>query len=288
MRSFQLAVVITALTAMLSSRVHADGVLIAWGPTDLEGMTEARWNAAKKLACGEVAPRNLKVASWPEAYEVALAANANAGCKEMLAALADQVTDRTAVKLAQTRGLIVWERITSGEILFPGKGMHIDDDLFTVGGRANWVLRTVTKKNFGIVTPSATKESLAELRSRWKRSLSGAAVAEVPEPYPSKQKGLSELRSPAAIEALIASLKPSAAKDAETRRCLHDVYQLDRMPAEPDAPARLCDTDVPAHSYLRAITAVPDEHPHAWWAAWWKTNGAHLTWSAENARFVVP
>ena len=42
-------------------------------------------------------------------------------------------------KLAGTKRLIVWERITSGEILFEGMGREIDDDVFRVAGRANWV-----------------------------------------------------------------------------------------------------------------------------------------------------
>jgi hypothetical protein len=279
---------LVVIVVLLSGRARADGVLISWSPTDLEGMTEVRWNAAKKLACKDIAPRNAKVASWPEAYEVLLGANANAECKEMLAALAAQITDRTATKLAQTRRLIVWQRVTSGEILFAGKGIHVDDDVFTVGGRANWLLRTVMKKNFGTVTRDSTKESLAELQARWNKLLGGGTVAEVAEAYPTKTKGLSELRSPAAIEALIASLKPSAAKDAETKKCLRDIYKLATMPTQPDSPARVCDTDFSANGFLKVITAVPDEHPYAWWAAWWQTNGTRLSWSSDKGKFLTP
>jgi hypothetical protein len=206
----------------------------------------------------------------------------------MLAAFANQITDRTSAKLQQTRRLIIWERITSGGILFAGKGMQIDDDLFTVGGHANWVLRTVAKKNFGFVTPASTKESLAELQSKWKKFLAGGTVADVPDAYPSKEKGLSELRSPAAIEALIASLKPSAAKNAETKKCLRDIYKLDKMPAGESGSARVCDTDFSANGYLKVVTAVPDQHPYDWWAAWWKTNGKQLKWSPDKGKFLTP
>jgi hypothetical protein len=41
---------LVAIIVMLSSRAHVDGLLLAWSPTDLEGMTEARWNTAKKQA----------------------------------------------------------------------------------------------------------------------------------------------------------------------------------------------------------------------------------------------
>tara|TARA_R110002096_G_scaffold16898_8_gene57863 strand:+ start:3363 stop:3620 length:258 start_codon:yes stop_codon:yes gene_type:complete len=59
--------------------------------------------------------------------------------RELRAGLVAQLTNGKETKLAGTKRLIVWERITSGEILFEGMGREIDDDVFRVAGRANWV-----------------------------------------------------------------------------------------------------------------------------------------------------
>jgi len=42
-----------------------------------------------------------------------------------------QLTNNTKADLKATKRLIIWERITSGEIQFEGKGYQVSDDLFT-------------------------------------------------------------------------------------------------------------------------------------------------------------
>jgi hypothetical protein len=92
-------------------------------------MTRERWDRAKQLSPDAVLERNLKVATWADCYEVALGAKASKDDAKFLRALAQQVLDPGETKLFEARGLIVWERISRGELLFLGKGLQIDDDL---------------------------------------------------------------------------------------------------------------------------------------------------------------
>lgn len=253
----------------------ADGTLMSWSPRDLEGMTEARWNAARARSPQEILRLNRELTTWPEAYEVVVGTSLHASSRELLDGLVQQLSDPKETELKQTGKLIVWDRIANGQILFVGTGLHVEDDLFRVAGRANWVLRTVLKKNFGYVRRACGVQDLEELRRAWTASIGGKPVMELAEPYPSQEKGLEELRSPGAIPALIASLLPSAVKDEHVQKCLQ----------RPGALAKLCNPDNLALQYLGRLTGVTEPHPHEWWARWWTENGARLRWSAEAARF---
>ena len=214
-------------------------------------------------------------------------ANQHKDDKALLAGLVYQLVDPTERPLKDTDRLIIWERIISGEILFEGKGFQIEDDIFMVAGRANWILRSVTKKDFGYVKPKASAESLRSLKATWNRWLAGETVSEYSTPFPTAAKGLEEIRSLAALEALIVSLKPSKEKDRKTSECLNNVYHLDTLPTKADAPGRLCSSDPWAYTYLAKLTDVTEEHDPTWWSKWWQENKAALTWDPETARFVV-
>ena len=62
------------------------------------------------------------------------------------------------------------------------------DDLFTVSGRANWMLRNLSRKNFGYVRPTTSASDLAKLQQSWLRWLSGEQVEDVQEIYVSSEK----------------------------------------------------------------------------------------------------
>jgi hypothetical protein len=230
---------------------------------------------------------NLTAASWPDVYHLLLGADAHKADKVFLRKLSEQLTNRTERKLAKTSRLIVWKRITSGDIQFEGKGLQVDDDLFTVAGRANWILRTLTKKKFGYVLPEADETSLKSLQSRWRSWLDGESVAEVADPYPTAVKGLEEIRSLAALEALIVSLQPGEAKERVTKKCLSLVYHLDELPADPTSQARYCSPDTYTAGYLPELTEEKESHDAAWWGKWWAAHGKHLRWNPETGKFAV-
>jgi hypothetical protein len=271
-----------ALVPLLAS---ADGTLVSWSGSEMPGMTKERWERAKQLSSSEVLERNLKVATWAECYELALGSKAHKADEKFLRALAAQILDPGATQLSETKSLIIWERISRGEILFLGKGLQIDDDLFRVAGRANWLLRLLRERDFGHVTPDSKPADLEALHGRWLAHLSGGAPPEWKNPYPTDQQGFSEIRSKAALGALIVSLAPSPAKDTHTATCLRSVYGLDQLPDDPSAPAQLCSPDPWIHRYLAALTPETSRHDAAWWNDWWKRNAATLRWDAAQGRF---
>ncbi len=181
--------------------------------------------------------------------------------------------------------MIIWERITLGDILFEGKGMQVTDDLFSVAGRANWILRMTTRHKFGYVRPHQKAAELKALRDRWQKWLDGEAIADVPDSFPTTDKGLEEFRSPEALEALIVSLRPSDAKAGVTKACLASLYHLDELPADPANPAMLCSPDTYTTGYLAVLTDVEGPHDAAWWAMWWSSQRGKLTWDEKAGKF---
>src|SRR5258708_2150738 len=251
--------VVALFTLIVNARIYGDGVLISWSPDYLEGASQASFDEAKKLPVQTILDRNATARSWPDAYHLLLAANEHKNDRALLAGLVDQLTDASEHKLADTTRLIIWERITSGDILFEGKGLQVSDDLFSVGGRANWILRTITQHTFGIVRPQTPAAERKALQSRWRSWLAGEKIADLSEAYPTDIQGLSEIRSLEALQALIVSLRPSESKTRLTKECLRKLYQLDELPADPANPARLCSPDTYTTGFLSNLTDVPAE-----------------------------
>lgn len=273
------------ILCLLSQTVNADGILLSWSARDVPGITEQSFNAAKQLRVEEILKKNLEASSWADAFLLMVGANAHKEDKTLLKGLASQIANKSKVELKATNRLIIWERITSGEIQFEGKGYQISDDLFTVAGRANWMLRNLTKKNFGYVKPSILEEELSKLQQKWMRWLSGEQVEEFQNQYTTSEKGLEEIRSPEALEALIVSLKPTSEKEMLTKDCLKRLYNTDKLPDDPNSPAALCSPDKYTHGYLAAITGIKDKHGYVWWKNWWDTNKNQLAWNREKGIF---
>lgn len=272
---------------VFSQTVNADGILLSWSARDVPGITEQSFNEAKQLKAEEILKKNLEVGSWADAFLLLVGANSHKEDKTLLKGLASQIANKSKAGLRSANRLIIWERITSGEIHFEGKGYQVSDDLFTVAGRANWMLRNLTKKNFGYAKPNTSEEELAKLQQNWMRWLNGEQVEEYQNPYPSSEKGLEEIKSPEALEALIASLKPTSEKEKLTKDCLKRLYNTDKLPDDPNSPAALCSPDRYTHGYLGMITGIKDQHDYAWWKNWWETNRNQLAWNREKGIFEV-
>lgn len=283
---FKLPLCLLAI-CLLAQIVNADGVLLSWSARDVPGVTEQSFNAAKQFKTEEVLKKNLEVNTWADAFLLMVAAGQHKEDKVLLKGLSSQITNKAKVDLKSTNRLIIWERISSGEILFEGKGYQVGDDLFTVAGRANWMLRNLTRKNFGYVKPNTSEEDLARLQQKWTRWLSGEEVEEFQNPYPSSEKGLEEIKSMEALEALIVSLKPTSEKEKLTKDCLKRLYNTDKLPDDPTSPAALCSPDNYTHGYLGVITGIKDKHDNAWWKNWWDTNKNQLAWNKEKGLFEV-
>ncbi len=267
--------------------VNADGILLSWSARDVSGVTEESFNEAKQLKAAQIGEKNLKVSSWADAYLLVVASMSHKEDKNLLKTLSLQLTNQTKVSLKNTSRLIIWERITSGEILFEGKGYQVDDDLFTVAGRANWVLRNLTKKNFGFVKVASSADDLAKLQKKWNRFLNGEQIEEYQNPFETTEKGLSEIRSREALEALVAAIKPTKEKEKVTKDCLQRLYKIDELPKEPNSPAALCSPDTMTHRYLAIITGNKDRQTYEWWKNWWNTNQNRLSWNKEKGMFEI-
>lgn len=268
---------------LFAFNAHSDGRLISWGTKDLVGMTEARFESARSWKVSEILDKNLHVDEWPEAYLILLAANEHKDSimSPLLAQL--DVEDETILK--NTSRLIIWERILSGHILFEGKGLQIDDDLFSVAGRANWILRNITGKNFGLVKPNSTAEDLKRIKRSWVNWNNGKDVEEYQNPYQTESEGLSEIKSKQALQAIIVSLNKSPEKEALISGCLKRIYNLDKLPDDPASPANFCSPDNYSYVYLSTITGIEDKHDFKWWNKWWAKNKDKLVWNKETGQF---
>jgi hypothetical protein len=92
---------------------------------------------------------------------------------DQLAPLLDRLAERREVGLVNTADLIIWSRIELGDLPFMGHGYNVKDDLFTVAGRANWILSESTCRVMGYVVLTTRTPRLRLLRSLWARQLAG-------------------------------------------------------------------------------------------------------------------
>ncbi len=263
---------------------RAEGPLEFWSPRDLEGMTKRRWDAASNRTQNEILTLNAGLKTWTEACEVVEGAKEYAQNSEFLERVAAQLTDSTLTRLDLTYRLIQWERILAGDLVFPGRGFVVYDDVFTVAGRANWILRTLTEKNFGYVKPGATPEELTALQRTWKSHLAGGQPTQYQPPFHSEVGGDESIQNLVAIEAMIRSLAPSEAKQALIRSCL-DKVGAKELPSDPDQPASLCNPDVYARMFLRRVTDIDPERSAEAWSAWWSENKDRLRWNPKKGKF---
>ncbi len=81
--------------------------------------------------------------------------------------LIELLTDPTVVGLRNSADLIIWERIERGDLKFYGHGGIVEDDIFSIAGRASWYLNSITGKKFGHVGVDPQAEDLIAVQSKW-------------------------------------------------------------------------------------------------------------------------
>jgi hypothetical protein len=268
----------------------SQSVLASWSQQNIENYTREMYDVAQKLTATELLIKNLNDKSWNEVF-LTLNASVNNYLNDTpyLKALARQLTNKTEIKLGGTSRLIIWYRIISSDIIFEGKGLVIDNDLFQVGGRANQLLQNLTKKNFGYVTIHSTDKELEELKSKWLAFLSNKPIEET-KLIEYKRSRIPEISSLVAVEALIISLQDNSKKDQITKTCLKKIYKLDEMPKEKGSSASFCNPDTYTYSYLAMLFGDKrfDETKNAkWWKVFWDTNHEKLVWNSEGGIYEV-
>lgn len=279
-----------ALLTLVSFRSFSQRALVSWSQQHIENYTKEMYDEAQKLSSPELLVKNLKDKGWSSVF-LTLNASVNNYSKDTgyLRGLADQLTNKTETKLEGTSRLIIWDRIVSGDIIFEGKGLVIDNDLFTVAGRANQILQNLTSKNFGFVTTGSTQQELAGLKDKWLRCLSGKPVEEY-KPIVYNKASIPEISGLTAVHGLIVSLQDNPQKQQITSNCLKNLYKLDEMPKEKGSPASYCNPDTYTFSYLGMLFGdkkFDESKDAAWWKHFWETNHAKLVWNDEAGVYEV-
>lgn len=87
--------------------------------------------------------------------------------QDIIPDLINRITNKKEVGLTNTADLIIWERVQAKQMQFYGHGGVSHDDLFTVAGRANHLLKQITGEDFGVVSMYSTQEQLVLLQQKW-------------------------------------------------------------------------------------------------------------------------
>lgn len=269
---------------------YSQKLLTSWSQQNIENYTKEMYDEAQKLSSTELLEKNLKDNYWSEVF-LTLNASVNHHTRDTsyLKSLTNQLTNKTETKLKGTSRLIIWDRISNGDITFEGKGLVIDNDLFTVAGRANQILQNLTSKNFGYVTINSSEKELETLKNKWKDYLDGKSVEEF-KPEEFKNSKILEINSLSAVKALIISLQDTPIKQQITKNCLKNVYKLDEMPKEKGSSASYCNPDTYTFSYLGMLFGDKkfDESKNAkWWLDFWNKNQENLLWNSEKGIYEV-
>ena len=78
-----------------------------------------------------------------------------------------RLSNKTKVGLTNTADLIIWDRIQTGELKFYGHGGGMQEDIFTVAGRASWILNWMTGEDFASVGIELTPNMAIKYQADW-------------------------------------------------------------------------------------------------------------------------
>ncbi len=278
------------LLSFFCNSFYSQKLLTSWSQQNIENYTREMYDATQKLTAAELLSKNLNDKSWSAVF-LTLNASINnyKSDKDYLQSLAKQITNNNETKLEGTSRLIIWDRIINKDIIFEGKGLVIDNDLYTVAGRANQILQNLTNKNFGYVTINSSENELENLKTNWLNFLSGKNIEDIKVPEYVKSK-IPEISSLKAVNALIISLQENQLKDTITKRCLKNVYKLDELSKERGSQASYCNPDTYTYAYLAMLFGDEklDESKDAnWWLKFWNENYNSLVWNSEKGMYVI-
>jgi len=80
-----------------------------------------------------------------------------------------RLSNKTKIGLTNTADLIIWDRIQTGELKFYGHGGGMQEDIFTVAGRASWILNWMTGEDFASVGIEMTPNMAIKYQADWVR-----------------------------------------------------------------------------------------------------------------------
>ena len=81
--------------------------------------------------------------------------------------LVARLTMKKKIGIENSADLIIWDRIRTGDLKFYGHGGGMDEDIFTIAGRASWILNELTGEDFATVQIVLTQEQAIEFKNMW-------------------------------------------------------------------------------------------------------------------------
>jgi trehalose-6-phosphate synthase len=78
-----------------------------------------------------------------------------------------RLSDKRKIGLNNTADLIIGDRIGTGDLKFYGHGSWISEDVFTIAGRASWILNQLTGENFAEVHSNLSPQDAENFKKRW-------------------------------------------------------------------------------------------------------------------------
>lgn len=86
---------------------------------------------------------------------------------ELIPELIKALTDESFVGLTNAGDVTIWARVKTGELKQNSLNYQIDDDIFRVCGRANWILKRLSKNEFGNIRIDTKTKDLVEIQTKW-------------------------------------------------------------------------------------------------------------------------
>lgn len=87
--------------------------------------------------------------------------------KEAFPYLVARLSYKQKIGSTETADLIIAERIGTGDLKFYGHGGGINEDIFTVAGRASWILNLITGETFAEVHADLTPQDANRFKGLW-------------------------------------------------------------------------------------------------------------------------
>jgi len=88
--------------------------------------------------------------------------------KQAFPYLVVRLSNKKKIGLINTADLIIGDRIYTGDLKFYGHGGTVDEDIFTIAGRASWILNEITGEDFAVVHANLTKEDAEKFKVLWR------------------------------------------------------------------------------------------------------------------------
>ncbi len=81
--------------------------------------------------------------------------------------LVTRLSMKKKIGLENSADLLIWDRIRTGDLKFYGHGGGMNEDIFTIAGRASWILNELTGEKFATVQINMTRNQTIEYKNMW-------------------------------------------------------------------------------------------------------------------------